>query len=136
MSSERDATSVAANSECREHVGINASFENASENVNVQQVSNGNDETRNNIPDEVSELSVSGTHFHRQTHTHHNVSMTDIKKCLHIIDLPFEIFSDHNADMIWYSLKLRFPQKVLTAKILNLSLSRFTLFMGDKSAII
>ena len=71
-SSGQDATSVAANSECREHVGITVSFENASGNNNVQQVSNGNDETRNNIPDEVSELSVSGTQFDRQTHTHHN----------------------------------------------------------------
>ena len=71
VSSGQDATSVAANSECREHVGIIVSFENASGNNNVQQVSNGNDETRNNFPDEVSELSVSGTHFDRQTHTHH-----------------------------------------------------------------
>ena len=71
-SSGRDATSIAANSECRELVGINASFENASRNNNVQQVSNGNDETRKkNIPDEVSELSVSRTLFDRQTHTHH-----------------------------------------------------------------
>ena len=31
-SSGRDATSVAANSEYREHVGINASFENTSQN--------------------------------------------------------------------------------------------------------
>ena len=37
-SSGRDATSVVANSKCREHVGINASFENASENNNIQQV--------------------------------------------------------------------------------------------------
>ena len=42
-SSGRDATSVAANSECREHVVNNASFENASVNNNVR---NGNDETR------------------------------------------------------------------------------------------
>ena len=37
-SSGRDATSVAANSVCRENVGINASFENASENKNIQHV--------------------------------------------------------------------------------------------------
>ena len=73
-SSGRDAITVAANSECREHVGINDSSENASGNNNVQQVSNGNDETRNNIPDEVSELSVPETRFDRQTHTHHNMS--------------------------------------------------------------
>ena len=70
-SSGRDATSVTANSEGREHVGINASFENASENNNTKQVLNGNDETRNNNPDKVSELTVSGARFDGQTHTHH-----------------------------------------------------------------
>ena len=33
-----------------------------------------NDETRNNIPDEVSELSLPETHFDRQSHTHHMVA--------------------------------------------------------------
>ena len=70
-SSGRDATSVSANSERREHVGISTSFENASGNNNTLGVSNVNDETRHNIPDEVSELSVSVTHFDRQPHTHH-----------------------------------------------------------------
>ena len=60
-------TSVATNSERGEHVGINASFENTSGNNN-----NVSDETRHNIPDEVSELSVPETHFDRQTHTHYN----------------------------------------------------------------
>ena len=50
-SSGRDATSVTANSERGEHVGNNACFENAS-GINVVHVSNVNDETRNNIPDE------------------------------------------------------------------------------------
>ena len=68
-SSEGEATSVSAHSERREHVGINASFENASENNNVPK---GNDETRHNIPDEVSELSAPETRFDRQTHTHHS----------------------------------------------------------------
>ena len=70
-SSGRDATSVSANSERREHVGINAFFENASGNNNTLGVSNVNDETRHNNPDEVSELSVPETHFDRQTHTLH-----------------------------------------------------------------
>ena len=70
-SSGRDATSVSASSERREHVGINASFENASENNGILRVSNVNDETRQNIPDEVSELSVPETRFDRQPHTHH-----------------------------------------------------------------
>ena len=68
-SSGRDATCVSANSERREHVGINTSSEDASENNNTLGVSNVNDETRHNIPDEVSELSVLETHFDRQAHT-------------------------------------------------------------------
>ena len=52
-SSGRDVTSVSANSERREHVGINASFENACGNNNALGVSNVNDETRHSISDEV-----------------------------------------------------------------------------------
>ena len=70
-SSGRDVTSVTANSERGEHVRINASFENASGNNNILHVSNVKDETRHNIPDEESELSVPETHFDRQAHTHH-----------------------------------------------------------------
>ena len=70
-SSGRDVTSVNANSERGEHVGTNASFENASGNNSILHVSNVNDETRHKIPDEVSELSVPETHFDRQAHTHH-----------------------------------------------------------------
>ena len=70
-SSGRDVTSVSANSECREHVGINVSFENASGNNKTLGVSNVNDETRHNIPDEVSDFSVPETHYDRQPHTHH-----------------------------------------------------------------
>ena len=74
-SSVRDVTSsVAANSERGEHVSIFASFKNASGNDNVQIVPSGNDETRNNIPDNVSELAVPDTRFDRQTHTHHMVT--------------------------------------------------------------
>ena len=73
-SSGREVTSVSANSERREHAGINASFENASENNNTLGMTNTNDETRYNIQDEVSELSVQGTHFDRQSHNHHIAS--------------------------------------------------------------
>ena len=73
-SSGRDVTSVIANSERGERAGINASFENASENNNILRVSNVNDETRQNIPDEVSELSVPETPFDWQPHTHHMVT--------------------------------------------------------------
>ena len=72
--SGRDATSVAVNSECGKHAGLIASFGNASGNNGIQKVSNGNDETRDNILDEVSELSVPETLFDRQTHTHHIVT--------------------------------------------------------------
>ena len=70
-SSGRDATSVSANSERKERVGTNASFENASKNNDTLVVSNVNDETRHNIPDEVSELSAPETLFDRQSHTQH-----------------------------------------------------------------
>ena len=70
-SSGRDVTSVTVNSKRGEHVGINASSEKASGNNNTLGVSNRNDETRHNIPDEVSELPVPETHFDRQPHTHH-----------------------------------------------------------------
>ena len=62
-SSGRDATSVSANSERREHVAINAPFESASGSNDALGVSKVNDETRHNIADEVSELSVSEAHF-------------------------------------------------------------------------
>ena len=72
-SSGRDATSVSVNSERIEHAGVITSFENASENNNTLGVSNVNDETRHNIPDRASELSVPLLHFDRQ-HTHHMVT--------------------------------------------------------------
>ena len=77
-SSGRDVTSVSANSERREHAGINASFENASENNNKLNATNENDETRQNIHDEVSESSVPGTQFDRQPNTHHNYSLDTV----------------------------------------------------------
>ena len=80
-SSGRDATSVTANSERGERVGINASFQNASENNNTLRVPNVSDETRLNIPDEVSELSVPETRFDRQPQTHHMV--TGAKEQIH-----------------------------------------------------
>ena len=57
-SSGRDVTSVTANSQRGGRIGIKVFFENASENNNTLHVSNVNDETRYNILDEVSELSV------------------------------------------------------------------------------
>ena len=81
-SSGRDATSVFANSERRERVRVNASLQNASRNNDTLDVSNVNDETRHNIPDEVSELSVPVTHFDRQSHTHHNTGLLTVVEIL------------------------------------------------------
>ena len=74
-SSGRDVSSVTANAERGEYVGINTSSENASGNNNTLHVSNVKDETRHNIPDEVSQLSVPKTLFERQPHTHHSCSV-------------------------------------------------------------
>ena len=60
-----------AGSERVENIGITAPLKNVSENNDTLHVLNTNNETRNNIPDKVSELSVPGTHFDRQPHTHH-----------------------------------------------------------------
>ena len=80
-SSGRDVTSLIANSERGERVGINASFENASENNNTLHVPSVSDENRLNIPDEVGELSVPETRFDRQPHTPHMV--TGAKEQIH-----------------------------------------------------
>ena len=73
-SSGRDANSVCASSERREHMGINASFENASGNNNTLGVTNLDDEPRHNFQDEVSESPVPGTQFDRHPHVNHMVS--------------------------------------------------------------
>ena len=101
-SSGRDVTSVLANSESRERTGVNTSFENASEkNNNRLNVTNLNDETRRNIRDEVSELSVPGTHFDRQPHTHHMVTGTKehIHNRHHIVTGGEEQIHNHH-DMV------------------------------------
>ena len=53
---------------------MNDFSESASGKSNVLQVSNEKDGTRNNIPDEVKDLAVSGKNLDRQTHTHHMVT--------------------------------------------------------------
>ena len=73
----RDATSITANSERGVNAGINTFFDDVSGNNNVLHVSNVNDETRNNFPDEVSELSVPEARFDRQTRTHHKTCWRD-----------------------------------------------------------
>ena len=47
------------------------SFERLSDRNNTFQEFSANDETRGNIPDNVSEFSVPGTHFFQQSITHH-----------------------------------------------------------------
>ena len=55
-------------------------------NNNVQQVSNGNEMTRNNNPVQVSELLVPETRFDPQTHTHHSLisspKLTEARKSI------------------------------------------------------
>ena len=75
-SSGRDVTSVIANSERGEHTEITAPFENVSQKNITLHVFNTNDETRNDIPDKISELLVPGTHYDRQPRTHHK-GLTD-----------------------------------------------------------
>ena len=71
-SSGRNATNVMANSERGVHIGFSAPFENVCERNNTLHVFNTNHETRNNVPDKVSELSLPATHFEQQPHTHHS----------------------------------------------------------------
>ena len=54
--------------------GISAPFKNESDKNNTLHVFNTNDESRNIIPDKVSELSVPETQFDGQTHTFHWVT--------------------------------------------------------------
>ena len=70
-SSGRDVASASGNSERREYEGINASFENASENNRTLGTTHINDETRCNSHDGVSELPDPGTQFDRQSPTHY-----------------------------------------------------------------
>ena len=63
--------SASGNSERREYEGINASFENASENNRTLSTTHINDETRCNSHDGVSELPDPGTQFDRQSPTHY-----------------------------------------------------------------
>ena len=62
-SSGREATSVIANSERGEHIGITASFEIVSSKNKSFHESSVNDETRGNIPDEISKVSVLRIHL-------------------------------------------------------------------------
>ena len=82
-SSGRDAASVTANLEREKRMGSTLSSENVSERNNTFHELNAIDETRGNIPDEVGELSVSETHFHRQLHTHHTNQLLDKLKKQH-----------------------------------------------------
>ena len=68
----RDVTSVMASPERGEHIRIFAPSENVSEGNNTLHVFNTNDETPNNIPDEVRELLIPGTHLDRQSDSHQN----------------------------------------------------------------
>ena len=104
--SGRDVTSMSASSERRERTGINASFENASENNNTLGVTNINDETRYNSQDEVCELPARGTHFDRQPHTHHMASGVSNE-------------THHNFVVFLYFMLLHFLNPIYEKKSLN-----------------
>ena len=91
-SSARDAASLMAIPDFGEHIGITARFENVSEGNNTLNVLNTNNETRNKIPDEMSELSIPDTHFVRQPHTHHCFSKRGFKLC-HFVTNTLSFFS-------------------------------------------
>ena len=117
-SSGRDATSVSANSERKERIGINASFENASRNNDTLDESNVNDETRHNIPDEVSELLVPETHFNRQPHTHHRGwwSSSDYRMTTGFWPLLVVCKKAFNAKSRRRSVQIGFLRKVISQK--------------------
>ena len=116
-SSGRDATSITANSERGEHVGVTASFENASGNKNVLHITNMNDETRNNIPDEVSEFSAPETRFDRQTHTHHTHACQQLNNNLTLEILKLSEVQNHNSRWhhFWKGL-MNADSSILSAK--------------------
>ena len=114
-SSRRDATSVMANVERVEKTRITAPFENVPETNNTLLVFNTNDETRNNIPGEVCELSVSGTHFDQQPHAHHSVlSLWQIQNDFNLL------YSVNNAVSFLISSTEHFEEVVfLTVNVLG-----------------
>ena len=69
-STGQDARIFTASSEREEQIGITAPLEDVSEKSNTLHVLNVNEETRNKIPDEASELSVPDAHFDWKPHTH------------------------------------------------------------------
>ena len=71
-SSGQDAASVTGHSARGERMVITASFENKSGRNNTFHEINANDGIWGILPDEVSELSVSRSHFDRQSITHHS----------------------------------------------------------------
>ena len=71
--SGRDATSVTANSESGKAQGLLPVMKTHPEKINTLSVLNTNDESQNNISDEVSELSVAGIAVDHQPHNHHSV---------------------------------------------------------------
>ena len=63
-------------------------------------VSNVNDETRHNIPDKVSELSVPETHFDRQTHTNHMVTGPSNPPSHQYQNLSTQVSQDNNLPVV------------------------------------
>ena len=91
-SSARNATSLMAIPELGEYIRITACYENVCEGNNTLNVLITNEETRNKIPDEVSELSIPETHFVRDSHTHHCFPKRRFKLC-HFVTNTLSTFS-------------------------------------------
>ena len=85
-SSWQDSTVVLMTLQRDEEIGITTTCENVSERNSTLHVFNTNNESQENIPDEVSELSVRGTHFDRQSHTHHNL----LRVCFRRLGRPID----------------------------------------------
>ena len=75
MSAGRDGASVTGILERVERIGIVAFSENAFESRNTFHELDASGETRRNVPDEASELPVSGTQFDQQPFTHHTCGL-------------------------------------------------------------
>ena len=83
-SSGRDASRVMTSSERGEHIGITASLENVPERNKTLHVLTTIDETRNIIPDKVSELSLPDTNFDRKSQSPHSSEsvLNNVRECL------------------------------------------------------
>ena len=114
-SSTRDSTIVTAISECWEHIGITAPFETVSERNNTFYMLTTNDESRNNIPDETSELSVPGTHFDGQPNTRNMLySKVLLEKCKEIMYKRSRAIRKLRWHIFWRKMRNRLRSRLVS----------------------